>query len=75
MKHISGLFDKLFEQQTRQLAQRSSRRGMLKSLGGMLVGAGAIPLLQWRERRQRRLPGIPWKRAIPPVVITGATVR
>ena len=34
--------DKLFEQQTRQLAQRSSRRGMLKTLGGLLVGAGSI---------------------------------
>ena len=38
-------FDKIFEQQTRQLAQRSSRRGMLKGLGGFLVGSAAIPLL------------------------------
>jgi len=38
-------FDKIFEQHTRQLAQRSSRRGMLKGLGGFLVGSAAIPLL------------------------------
>ena len=38
-------FDKLCEQQARQLAQRSSRRGILKTLGGLLVGAGSIPLL------------------------------
>ena len=37
--------DSLFERQARQLAQRSSRRGLLRSLGGFLVGAGAIPLL------------------------------
>ena len=35
--------NKLFEQQTRHLAQRSSRRGMLKAIGGLLVGAGTIP--------------------------------
>ena len=37
--------DTLFEQKTRQLAQRSSRRGMLKGLGSLLVGSAAIPLL------------------------------
>ncbi len=37
--------DKLFEQRARQLAQHSSRRGMLKILGSFLVGAGTIPLL------------------------------
>ncbi|MCY4425711.1 MAG: methylamine dehydrogenase (amicyanin) light chain [Halieaceae bacterium] len=39
------LFDSLFEKRTRQLAQCSSRRGLLKSLGGLLVGGAAIPLL------------------------------
>lgn len=38
-------FDKLVEQRSRQLAQRSSRRGLLKGLGGLLVGSAAIPLL------------------------------
>lgn len=38
-------FDKVIEQQARRLAQRGSRRGMLKALGGMLVGAGSLPLL------------------------------
>ena len=37
--------DKWFEQGTRDLAQRSSRRGMLKGLGSLLVGGAAIPLL------------------------------
>ena len=37
--------DTFFEQKTRQLAQRSSRRGMLKALGSVLVGSAAIPLL------------------------------
>ena len=37
--------DRLFERQTRQLAQRSSRRGMLKGLGGLLVGGATVPLL------------------------------
>ena len=40
-----NILDKLFERQTRQLAQRSSRRGMLKGLGGLLVGSASIPLL------------------------------
>ncbi len=39
------LLDKLFERQSRSLAQHSSRRGLLKSLGGLLVGSAAIPLL------------------------------
>jgi methylamine dehydrogenase light chain len=39
------ILDKLFERQTRQLAQRSSRRGLLKGLGSLLVGSAAIPLL------------------------------
>ena len=37
--------DKLFERQARQLAQRSSRRGMLKAVGGLMVGSASIPLL------------------------------
>ena len=39
------IFDRLFEQQARQLAQRSSRRWLLKGLGGLLVGGAAVPLL------------------------------
>ena len=37
--------DDLFERRSRQLAQHSSRRGVLKQLGGLLVGGAAIPLL------------------------------
>lgn len=39
------LFDRLFEKRTRRLAQRNSRRSLLKSLGGLLVGSATIPLL------------------------------
>ncbi|MCZ6829707.1 MAG: methylamine dehydrogenase (amicyanin) light chain [Gammaproteobacteria bacterium] len=40
-----NFLDDLFERRSRQLAQRSSRRGVLKQLGGLLVGAAAVPLL------------------------------
>ncbi len=38
-------FDRLVEQRSRALAQRSSRRGLLKGLGSLLVGGAAVPLL------------------------------
>jgi methylamine dehydrogenase light chain len=38
-------FDKLFEESTRALAKRSSRRSLLGGLGGMLTGAALLPLL------------------------------
>jgi methylamine dehydrogenase light chain len=37
--------DKWVEKSARQVAQRSSRRGMLRGLGAALVGAGSLPLL------------------------------
>lgn len=40
-----SILDKFFEKSARKVAQRSSRRGMLKQLGAMLVGTAAIPLL------------------------------
>jgi methylamine dehydrogenase light chain len=40
-----NLFDRLFEKSARTIAQRSSRRGLLKTLGGGLVGGTLIPLL------------------------------
>ena len=40
-----NLLDKIFERRSRQLAQQTSRRSMLKRLGGLLVGGAAIPLL------------------------------
>ncbi|MFT6899498.1 MAG: methylamine dehydrogenase light chain [Paraglaciecola sp.] len=39
------MLDKLFEKSARSIAQTSSRRGLLKSLGAVLVGGAAIPLL------------------------------
>lgn len=37
--------DKLAERSARKVAQQSSRRGLLKSLGTLLVGSAAVPLL------------------------------
>ncbi|MFQ5659720.1 MAG: methylamine dehydrogenase light chain [Gammaproteobacteria bacterium] len=37
--------DRLAEQSARKIAQRSSRRGLLKGLGALLVGSASIPLL------------------------------
>ena len=37
--------DSLTEQSTRQMARRTSRRSLLASIGTMLVGASALPLL------------------------------
>ena len=42
---MMSFLDRLFEKQARNVAQTSSRRGMLKKLGGALVGATAVPLL------------------------------
>ena len=39
------IFDQFFEKSARKVAQRSSRRGLLKVLGGGLVGGALIPLL------------------------------
>src|SRR5580700_501509 len=38
-------FDKLFEDSTRALAKRTSRRSLLGGLGHMLTGAALLPLL------------------------------
>jgi methylamine dehydrogenase light chain len=40
-----SIFDRFFENSARGIAQRSSRRGLLKGLGTALLGAAAIPLL------------------------------
>ncbi len=59
------LLDKLFEQQTRQLAQRSSRRGMLKSPGRLAGGGGQpSPCCRWRGPPPPKPRPGRWKRAI-----------
>ncbi len=40
-----GTLDHLFERSTRSLAQRTSRRSLLASLGQLLTGAALLPLL------------------------------
>ena len=42
---MMSLIDKLLERRARAAAQTASRRGMLKTLGGVLVGASTVPLL------------------------------
>lgn len=39
------LLDHFFEKSARRIAQKSNRRGLLKSLGGGLVGGAFLPLL------------------------------
>jgi methylamine dehydrogenase light chain len=38
-------FDRLIEGGARRVAQQSSRRGLLRGIGTLLVGAGSLPLL------------------------------
>ena len=40
-----NFFDRFFEKSARKVAQTSSRRGLLKALGGGIVGGGLLPLL------------------------------
>ena len=60
-----NLLDKLFEQKSRQLAQHSSRRGLLKTLGGLLVGAGTIPLLPVARATAAETPARPQEQGDP----------
>lgn len=59
------LFDHLLEKRTRELAQRSSRRGLLKSLGGLLVGGAAIPLLPVARAADDEAPARPVEEGDP----------
>jgi methylamine dehydrogenase light chain len=40
-----NFLDRFFEKSARKVAQTSSRRGLLKALGGGIVGGGLLPLL------------------------------
>lgn len=51
--------DKLTESSVRRVAQRSSRRGMLKSLGALLVGAASTPLLPVARANANAMPADP----------------
>ncbi len=52
--------DKLMEGSARRVAQHSSRRGMLRGLGSMLVGTAALPLLPVaRASAADGAPGMP----------------
>lgn len=60
-----NILDKLFEKKTRQLAQRSDRRGLLKKLGGAFVGAAAIPLLPVARADSDKAPAKPQETGDP----------
>ncbi len=51
--------DRFIEQQSRRLAQRSSRRGFLGSLGQLVCGAVALPLLPVARARASVSPAEP----------------
>ena len=52
--------DKLMEGSARRVAQRSSRRGLLRGLGSALVGTAALPLLPVaRASAADAAPGMP----------------
>jgi methylamine dehydrogenase light chain len=52
-------FDQLFEKSARGVAQRSSRRGLLKGLGAALVGTASIPLLPVARAADNQPPKMP----------------
>ncbi|MBN7797341.1 methylamine dehydrogenase light chain [Parahaliea mediterranea] len=57
--------DRMMEQRSRELAQRSSRRGLLKGLGSLLVGSAAIPLLPVARASAAGNPGQPVEEGDP----------
>ena len=59
------ILDKLFERKTRQLAQQSNRRGLLKKLGSAFVGAAAIPLLPVARAEDAKAPSKPQENGDP----------
>ena len=51
--------DKLTETGSRHVAQRSSRRGWLRGLGTLMVGAASIPLLPVARASAAETSGMP----------------
>ncbi|HEV2286500.1 MAG TPA: methylamine dehydrogenase light chain [Steroidobacteraceae bacterium] len=60
-----GPLDRLFEESSRQLARRTSRRSVLATLGRLLTGAALLPLLPI-DRGSRALAGEPAPKADNP---------
>ncbi|MDE2138192.1 MAG: amine dehydrogenase [Gammaproteobacteria bacterium] len=60
-----GPLDRLFEESSRQLARRTSRRSVLATLGRLLTGAALLPLLPI-DRGNRALAGEPAPKADNP---------
>lgn len=60
-----NVFDKVVERHSRRLAQRSSRRGLLKGLGAMLVGGASIPLLPVARAAEGKGAGRPVEEGDP----------
>jgi methylamine dehydrogenase light chain len=52
MTNIVKLIDRSFERMTRRTAQRVSRRSVVASIGAILAGVGAVPLLPVSRRAQ-----------------------
>ena len=64
---MMSLIDKLLERRARAAAQTASRRGLLKTFGGVLVGA-AVTIITRRGQKAVR-HGLSRKVAIPTVTI------
>ena len=52
---MMSFIDRLLEQRARSAAQQAPRRGMLKALGGVLVGASTLPRDGHRRAGVRRI--------------------
>ena len=57
--------DKVTEKTARSVAQRSSRRGLLKGLGALLAGSAAIPLLPVARAKEQPNVGAPQEQGDP----------
>ena len=58
-------FDDFFENKSRKIAQSSSRRGVLKKLGGAMVGVSAIPLLPVARAAEPMMAKVPQEEGDP----------
>ncbi len=58
-------FDNFFENKSREIAQSSSRRGVLKKLGGAMVGVSAIPLLPVARAAEPMMAKVPQEEGDP----------
>jgi methylamine dehydrogenase light chain len=59
------MLDLITERVVRGVARKSSRRGLLKSLGGLMVGGASIPLLPVARAQEGDAPELPQEEGDP----------